>query len=99
VKVVQGQAIEKYRNCFLNLALPVFLFSEPGSAEKTVIKYVLLLFCLAVIGIKSGLWIHLCEKASKFSLQNVTGSHSFCEIMQRRAPKFLLHHLIWKVAI
>ncbi|XP_053405676.1 ubiquitin-like modifier-activating enzyme 6 isoform X2 [Mercenaria mercenaria] len=38
VKVVQGQPIEKYRNCFLNLALPVFLFSEPGPAERTVVK-------------------------------------------------------------
>ncbi|KAH3830157.1 hypothetical protein DPMN_103395 [Dreissena polymorpha] len=38
VKVVLGLPIDKYRNCFLNLALPMFLLSEPGPATKTVIK-------------------------------------------------------------
>lgn len=32
------QPIEVYKNCFLNLALPVLLLSEPGAVEKTVIK-------------------------------------------------------------
>lgn len=32
------QPIEIYKNCFLNLALPVLLLSEPGPVEKTVIK-------------------------------------------------------------
>lgn len=38
IKVVQKLPIEKYRNCFLNLALPVMLLSEPGPAERTVIR-------------------------------------------------------------
>ncbi|XP_076101717.1 ubiquitin-like modifier-activating enzyme 6 isoform X1 [Mytilus galloprovincialis] len=32
------QPIEVYKNCFLNLALPVLLLSEPGPVEKTVLK-------------------------------------------------------------
>ena len=38
------QPIEVYKNCFLNLALPVLLLSEPGAVEKTVIKFVKLCF-------------------------------------------------------
>ena len=38
VKIVQKLPLEKYRNCFLNLALPVMLLSEPGPAERTVIR-------------------------------------------------------------
>ncbi|KAL4227831.1 Ubiquitin-like modifier-activating enzyme 6 [Mactra antiquata] len=38
VKVVEGLSIDKYRNSFLNLALPVLLMSEPGPAERKVIK-------------------------------------------------------------
>lgn len=30
--------ISDYRNCFLNLALPMVLFSEPAEAEKTIIR-------------------------------------------------------------
>ena len=39
-KVVDQLPIEKYKNCFLNLALPLILLSEPGPAEKTVIRSV-----------------------------------------------------------
>lgn len=38
VKVVEGLPLEKYRNCFLNLGLPVIVLSEPGPAEKTVVR-------------------------------------------------------------
>lgn len=34
----EKQPIEVFKNCFLNLALPVLLLSEPGPVEKTVIK-------------------------------------------------------------
>ncbi|KAL3866603.1 hypothetical protein ACJMK2_043889 [Sinanodonta woodiana] len=38
VKVVEKFPREKYTNCFLNLALPIMLLSEPGPAERTVIR-------------------------------------------------------------
>ncbi|XP_019626909.1 PREDICTED: ubiquitin-like modifier-activating enzyme 6 [Branchiostoma belcheri] len=38
VKVVLGSPLEHYRNCFLNLALPVMVFSEPAPPEKSVIR-------------------------------------------------------------
>lgn len=38
VKVVQNLPLEKYKSCFLNLALPVFQLSEPGPAQKTYIN-------------------------------------------------------------
>ncbi|XP_041365685.1 ubiquitin-like modifier-activating enzyme 6 isoform X1 [Gigantopelta aegis] len=38
IKVIDHLPIEKYKNCFLNLALPLILLSEPGPAEKTVIR-------------------------------------------------------------
>ncbi|GAB1603006.1 ubiquitin-like modifier-activating enzyme 6 [Argonauta hians] len=38
LKVVNQQPLEKYRNCFLNLALPMMLLSEPGAAETMKIN-------------------------------------------------------------
>ncbi|CAE1293129.1 UBE1L2 [Acanthosepion pharaonis] len=38
LKVVSGFPLDKYRNCFLNLALPMILLSEPGPAETTKIN-------------------------------------------------------------
>lgn len=38
VKVIKALPLDKYRNCFINLALPVLVLSEPGPAEKTVIR-------------------------------------------------------------
>lgn len=38
VKLVNGFPLHKYRNCFLNLALPLILLSEPGPAETTKIN-------------------------------------------------------------
>ncbi|XP_066272091.1 ubiquitin-like modifier-activating enzyme 6 [Branchiostoma lanceolatum] len=38
VKVVLGSPLEHYRNCFLNLALPVMVFSEPAPPETSVIR-------------------------------------------------------------
>lgn len=35
VKVSKNTPIEHYKNAFLNLALPLFVFSEPASAVKT----------------------------------------------------------------
>ena len=40
VKVVKGVDLDQYKNTFLNLALPVFVLSEPGLAKKEVMKYV-----------------------------------------------------------
>jgi ubiquitin-activating enzyme E1 len=40
LKVVQGfDSIEKYKNAFANLALPIFLFSEPDEIRRTKTKY------------------------------------------------------------
>uniref|UniRef100_UPI00358F725B ubiquitin-like modifier-activating enzyme 6 isoform X2 n=1 Tax=Myxine glutinosa TaxID=7769 RepID=UPI00358F725B len=38
VKVVQGAALGAFKNCFLNLALPIMLFSEPAPAIRTPIR-------------------------------------------------------------
>lgn len=35
VKIVQKQPLDKFKNCFLNLALPYFQLSEPGPATRT----------------------------------------------------------------
>ncbi|KAK2161943.1 hypothetical protein LSH36_107g04046 [Paralvinella palmiformis] len=34
IKLVKKAPLEHFKNCFLNLALPIFLFSEPGPVEK-----------------------------------------------------------------
>ncbi|XP_064619138.1 ubiquitin-like modifier-activating enzyme 6 [Lineus longissimus] len=61
IKVVQKCPLEMYKNCFLNLALPVILFSEPGAVEKSVIKD----------GLTFTLWDHWDVYGSKdFTLQN-----------------------------
>ncbi|XP_028399059.1 ubiquitin-like modifier-activating enzyme 6 [Dendronephthya gigantea] len=38
IKVIKGSSFDDYRNCFLNLALPVFVFSQPAPATRTVIR-------------------------------------------------------------
>ena len=38
IKVIKGSHFDDYRNCFLNLALPVFVFSQPAPATHTVIR-------------------------------------------------------------
>ncbi|CAH1797332.1 unnamed protein product [Owenia fusiformis] len=38
VKIVKGVKLQDYKNCFMNLALPVMLLSEPGPAERTIVK-------------------------------------------------------------
>jgi len=39
VKVIKNAPIEHYKNAFLNLALPLFVFSEPAPAAKTRMRY------------------------------------------------------------
>merc|ERR1711981_1309872 len=36
-KYVQGKSLEDYRNCYANLALPVFAFSEPMACSKETV--------------------------------------------------------------
>ncbi|KAI8793388.1 ubiquitin-like modifier-activating enzyme 6 isoform X1 [Biomphalaria glabrata] len=38
IKVLQHMPLEKLKNCFLNLALPVILLSEPGPVVRTVLR-------------------------------------------------------------
>ncbi|XP_074626524.1 ubiquitin-like modifier-activating enzyme 6 [Acropora palmata] len=38
VKIVMKSSAEDYKNCFMNLALPYVIFSEPGPPEVTVIR-------------------------------------------------------------
>lgn len=38
IKVLCKLPFQKLRNCFLNLALPTLLMSEPGPAAKTVLR-------------------------------------------------------------
>ncbi|KAL5005528.1 hypothetical protein ScPMuIL_018984 [Solemya velum] len=38
LKVVERMPTRYYKNCFLNLALPIMLLSEPGPPEKTEIR-------------------------------------------------------------
>jgi len=39
VKVVKNAPSEHYKNAFLNLALPLFVFSEPAPAVKTRMRF------------------------------------------------------------
>lgn len=39
IKVVRKAPIEHYKNAFLNLALPLFVFSEPAPAAKFTLRY------------------------------------------------------------
>ncbi|XP_015766357.1 PREDICTED: ubiquitin-like modifier-activating enzyme 6 [Acropora digitifera] len=38
VKIVMKSSAEDYKNCFMNLALPYVIFSEPGPPEVTVLR-------------------------------------------------------------
>ena len=38
IKVVLKAPLEHYKNCFLNLAIPDMIFSEPGPAVKTTLR-------------------------------------------------------------
>lgn len=40
IKVVKRCALDKYRNAFLNLALPMFVLSEPGPPKTTKLRSV-----------------------------------------------------------
>ena len=39
VKVVNSAPIEHYKNAFVNLALPLFVFSEPAPAVKMKMRW------------------------------------------------------------
>lgn len=39
IKVVKKVPLEGFRNSFINLALPMFVLSEPGPVSKTVLRY------------------------------------------------------------
>ncbi|KAH9520216.1 Ubiquitin-like modifier-activating enzyme 6 [Bulinus truncatus] len=61
IKVLHHMPLEKLKNCFLNLALPVILLSEPGPVTKTVLR--------------EGLSVTIWDKweirgSSNFTLQN-----------------------------
>ena len=47
VKVVMNSPIEHYKNAFLNLALPLFVFSEPAAAVKMKMRWLTIytVFC------------------------------------------------------
>ncbi|XP_038615051.1 ubiquitin-like modifier-activating enzyme 6 [Tachyglossus aculeatus] len=38
IKVAGGHPFEAYKNCFLNLAIPIIVFSEPTEVRKTAIR-------------------------------------------------------------
>ncbi len=39
IKVLAGAGVGEYKNCFLNLALPLVLLSEPGPLPRTQLRY------------------------------------------------------------
>lgn len=49
IKVVKKVQLEDFRNSFLNLALPMFVLSEPGPVSKTVLRYGCFVFVFSII--------------------------------------------------
>jgi len=45
VKVVKNSPVEHYKNAFLNLALPLFVFSEPAAAVKMKMRWYKIYYC------------------------------------------------------
>lgn len=41
IKVAGDYPFEAYKNCFLNLAIPIIVFTETSEVRKTEIRYVL----------------------------------------------------------
>lgn len=39
IKVAAGYPFEAYKNCFLNLAIPIIVFTETTEVRKTEIRY------------------------------------------------------------
>lgn len=39
IKILLGSPLEAYRNCFLNLALPIIVFSEPAACSQSDLGY------------------------------------------------------------
>jgi ubiquitin-activating enzyme E1 len=58
-KFVQGfNTIEKFRNSFINLALPLFVFSEPDNIKKTKSKDYDPIMCGPIKAIPEGFTIY-----------------------------------------
>ena len=85
LKIVKKSPLEHYKNCFLNLALPVMVFSEPGPVERTKIT--------------EGLYYTIWDKWEVHGNKDFTLQDFINYFLVRNRYYYGYHTLIWKILV